>query len=96
MEEKKGYLLKMAEQLEHLDAKIAALKGKTAEAGEAAKVEINKKIEELSAKQQEARQKLQELKEAGGEKWESLKGRTEKARDSLEEAVTKILSKFKK
>jgi len=53
-------------------------------------------VAELTAKQQEARQKLQELKEAGAEKWESLKGRAEKARDSLEEGVTKILSKFKK
>jgi hypothetical protein len=96
MEEKKSYLKKMAAGLEQLDAKVAELKAKAAKAGEEAKEEIDKKVAELTAKQQEARQKLQELKEAGGEKWESLKGRAEKARDSLEETVTRILSKFKK
>jgi hypothetical protein len=96
MEEKKSYLKKMAEGLEQLDAKVAELKAKAAKAGEEAKEEIDKKVAELTAKQQEARQKLQELKEAGGEKWESLKGRAEKARDSLEETLTKILAKFKK
>jgi len=96
MEEKKTYLQKMAERLEQLDAKVAELKAKATKAGAEAKGEIDKKVAELTAKQQEARQKLQELKEAGAEKWESLKGRAEKARDSLEEAVTKILLKLKK
>ncbi len=96
MEEKKSYLRKMAEALEQLDTKVAELKAKAARAGEEAKVEIDKKVVELTAKQQEAKQKLQELKEAGADKWESLKGRTEKAREGLEEAVGKILAKFKK
>jgi predicted nucleic acid-binding Zn-ribbon protein len=96
MEEKKSYLQKMAEGLEQLDAKVSELKAKAAKAGEDAKVEIDKRVSELTAKQQEAREKLQELKEAGAEKWESLKGRAEKAKDNLEEAVTKILGKFKK
>jgi uncharacterized phage infection (PIP) family protein YhgE len=96
MEEKKTYLQKMAERLEQLDVKVTELKAKAAKAGEEAKVEIDKRVTELTAKQQEARQKLQELKEASAEKWESLKGHAEKARDSLEEGVTKILAKFKK
>jgi chromosome segregation ATPase len=96
MEEKKTYLRKMAERLEQLDAKVGELKAKAAKAGGEAKGEIDKKAAELTAKQQEARQKLQELKEAGAEKWDSLKGRAEKAQHSLEEAVAKIVAKFKK
>ncbi len=96
MEEKKTYLKKMAEQLEQLDAKVEALKDKAAKAGEEAKAEIDKRLAGLSAKQQEARQKLQELKDAGAEKWESLKARAEKARGEVEEALGKIAAKFKK
>ena len=96
MEEKKTYLKKMAEQLEQLDTKIVELKAKAAKAGKEATAEIDKRVAELTAKQQEARQKFQELKEAGAEKWESLKGRAEKARDGVEGALTKIISKLKK
>ena len=96
MEEKKTYLKKMAEQLEQLDVKVADLKIKAAKAGEDVKAEIDKRLAELTAKQQEARQKLQELKDAGAEKWESLKAKAEKARGEVEEALTKIVSKFKK
>ena len=96
MEEKKTYLKKMADQLEQLDTKIAELKAKAAKAGKEATAEIDKRVAELTAKQQEARQKLQELKEAGAEKWEYLKGRAEKARDEVEGALGKIISKFKK
>ena len=96
MEEEKTYLKKMAEYLEKLDAKVLELQAKAAKAGEEAKREIDKHVAELSAKQQVARQKLQELKEAGSGKWESLKGRAEKARDDLEETLGKIVAKFKK
>jgi chromosome segregation ATPase len=96
MEEKKTYLRKMAERLEQLDAKVAELKARGIKAREEAKGEIDKKGPELTAKQQEARQKLQELKEASAEKWDSLKGRAEKAQHNLEEAVAKIVAKFKK
>jgi chromosome segregation ATPase len=96
MEEKKTYLRKMAERLEQLDAKVAELKAKGVKVREEAKGEIDKKGAEVTAKQQEARQKLQELKEAGAEKWDSLKGRAEKAQHNLEEAVAKIVAKFKK
>ena len=96
MEEKKTYLKKMVEQLEQLDSKVAELKAKAAKAGKEATEEIDKRVAELVAKQQAARQKLQELKEAGAEKWESLKARAEKARDEAEGALGKIISKFKK
>ena len=78
MEGKRTYLRKMAERLEQLDTKVAELKAKAAKAGEEAKGEIDKRAAELTAKQQEARQKLQELKEAGAEKWDSLEGRAGK------------------
>jgi len=96
MEEKKTYLRKMAERLEQLDAKVAELKAKTTKGGGEAKGEIDKKAADLTVKQQEARKKLQELKEASAEKWDSLKSRAEKAQHNLEEAVAKIVAKFKK
>ena len=96
MEEKKTYLRKMAERLEQLDAKVAELKAKAAKTGEATKAEIDKKAADLTAKQQEFRQRLQELKEAGTGKWDSLKAKAEKAQHNLEEAVAKIVAKFKK
>jgi hypothetical protein len=96
MEEKKTYLRKLAERLEQLDAKMAELKAKAAKAGGEVKGEIDEKATELTTKQQEARQRLKELKEAGAEKWDSLKGRAEKAQHNLEEAVSKIVAKFNK
>jgi DNA-binding ferritin-like protein len=96
MEEKKTYLRKMAERLEQLDATVAELKAKAAKTGEETKAEFDKKVADLNAKQQEVLQRLRELKEAGAEKWDSLKGRAEKAQHNLEEAVGKIVAKFKK
>jgi len=96
MEEKKSYLRKMAERLDQLDAKVAEFKSKGTKAKEDVKEGIDKKADELTAKQQEAWQKLQELKEAGAEKWDSLKSVAEKAQHNLEEAITRIVAKFKK
>jgi hypothetical protein len=53
------------------------------------------KIEELRAKQETARQKIEELKRSGEEACEEIKGGVDKALDGLKEGLNRALSKFK-
>ena len=96
MEEKKTYLKRMAEGLEQLDAKISELKARAEKATGEAQADFQKRLEELRTKQEAARQKLKELRETGGAKWETIKTKAQKAWDDLSGALEKTKGKFTK
>lgn len=96
MDKKEKYLEAMEARMQEIKAKIADLQDRLGKVGADAKAELEKRLGELSDKQEAARQKLQELKGAGVEKMDVLKTRAEKAWGDLEGAVGKVMSKFKK
>jgi chromosome segregation ATPase len=96
MDKKEKYLEAMEARMQEIKAKIEDLQDRLGKVGADARAELEKRLKELSDKQEAARQKLQELKGAGAEKMEALKTRAEKVWGDLEGAVGKVMSKFKK
>ncbi len=83
-------LAKMEQKLKEWGSEIDKFRGKTDEFGTKARGRIQDQVEDLKAKQERARRKLQEMKKAGGEAWEDLRAGAESAMDDLKKAVEKI------
>jgi uncharacterized coiled-coil DUF342 family protein len=96
MGKKEEYQAKIEAQLKEWGGKLEELKARAAKAGAEAKVELNKQIESLKAKQEAAQKKLKEVREAGGEAWKEVKKGLEKSVDDLKEAWGGVLSRFRK
>lgn len=79
----------LKDKLEKLEEEIRELKMKAGKLKDAAKAEWTEKVAELDAKQNAAREKLDELAKSTGEAWESLEEGAKKAWKELEEAVRK-------
>ncbi len=83
---KEAYQEKIAAQLREWTAKIDELKDKAEGAKADVKIEMNKRLDPLRVKQEEAQAKFQALKQAGTEKWEHLRTGLGKAMDDLKTA----------
>jgi predicted nucleic acid-binding Zn-ribbon protein len=84
-------LTKMEAQLKAWSAKLNEAVAKAGDAGQQAKIDTRKQIDELKEKLAGARAKLDEAKAAGGEKWESLKSGVESTWHELEGAFKKLV-----
>ena len=94
-DKRKAYEEKIEAQLEEWNAQIALLRTRADKARAEAKIEYYKTIEALQHRQDEARVKLHELKDAGDEAWEDLKTGTEKAWAEVKATFHSAASKFK-
>jgi len=95
MESKDVYKAKVDAQIKEWAIKIADLKAKAELAESSVKVEYLKQVEALSAKKKEAQAKLEELKKAGDEAWDTLKAGLEQAVLELKDSINRAISKFK-
>lgn len=95
MEDKSAYRQKLEAKLDQWAAEIDKLQAKAAEAGADARVEYQRQVDELRDKQKDARAKLDELDDAGGDAWEDLKGGIEKAWEDLGSAVSAARERFR-
>ena len=95
MESKDVYKAKIDVQLKELSGKIAELKAKADLAEAQVKVEYLKQIDSLRAKKEETQAKLEELKKAGDDAWETLKNGVEKAASELKDSINSAIAKFK-
>ena len=84
------------EKLDALNEQIAKLSVLAAEAGEDARVELDKAVVELKAMSEQAGSKLQELKDAGAEKWEEAGSAVSSAIESLDEKFAEAWNKYGK
>lgn len=73
----------MTKSLDELNAKVEALKGRAAKAEGQAKQDLEKKLEVAKVKRDAAAKKLEELKEAGPDRWEKVKEGVGNALDDL-------------
>jgi len=94
LDKKKAYQDKIEAQLKEWSAKIDKLKVKGDKAKAEAKTLYRKQIKNLSIQQEATREKLQELKGAGGEAWEELRVGVDKALADLKGAFNRAKSKF--
>jgi hypothetical protein len=95
MSMKEAYQQKLEAQLAEWNVAIDKLKAKADKAEAEAQIEYYKQIEDMQVKQEAAREKLTELKEAGEGGWEDLKVGLESAWNSLGDAVKSATSRFK-
>lgn len=95
METKDAYKARIDAQLKEWSAKIAELKAKAEVAEASAKVEYVNQVEALRLKKEKAQAKLDELKKAGDEAWETLKAGVDQAVSDLKNSINSAVSKFK-
>ncbi len=95
MSDKELYQQRLQAQLDEWQAEIDKLKAKAEGAGAETKLEMNRQIEELESKVEDARGKLSELSLASDLAWESLKEGVEMAWESLKSAFNKTSTRFK-
>jgi predicted nuclease with TOPRIM domain len=95
MDLKQAYADKMDAQLRQWQAKIDALQAKADQAEAEQKIRYHEQIELLRTKQQQLEEKLEQLRSAGADAWEELKGGVELAWHELETAAQRAAEKFK-
>jgi len=94
-ESREAYIKKLEEKLREWSVEIDKLKAK-AEGSEAKiKEEYHKGIEDLRARSEDIKKRIQMLKESGEETWEELKSGAEKAWQEMKTAIEKATSKIK-
>lgn len=82
--------------LQEWSEEIEKIRKKADQLGAEAKVKYRDQIEDLHARQETARKKLEELKKAGGEAWEDLRKSAESAVEELKKGVESAVGKMKK
>jgi len=87
---------RMERKLDDWGGEVEKLRGKVDKLGSEAKGKFQEQAEELRVKQESARQKLHELRKAGGEAWEDLQGGAEAALDDLKKTLDKVVKKWKR
>jgi peptidoglycan hydrolase CwlO-like protein len=90
MEKTEDKVGKLEAQLKQWGARLDELVAKADRAGTAARIDNRKRIDDLKAKVHAAQAKLDEVKAAGSEKWETLKTGVESAWSELELAFKKL------
>ncbi len=95
MSEKEIYEQKIKAKLEEWRSEIDKMRAKASGASADAKLEINKKADELEAKIKEGKNKLAELVDASDDQWQSMKDDLDSKWESLKSAFSDAALKFK-
>ncbi|MGA7800407.1 MAG: coiled coil domain-containing protein [Gammaproteobacteria bacterium] len=95
MDTKEAYEQKLESQLNEWKAEITKLKAKADRSEADVRLEYQKQIGDLRAKQETAQAKLDELKRAGEGGWKDLKAGTDRAWETLHNAIKSAVSRFK-
>jgi hypothetical protein len=90
MEKTEDNVGKLETQLKQWGARLDELVAKADRAGTTARIDNRKRIDDLKAKVHAAQAKLDEVKTAGSEKWETLRTGVESAWSELELAFKKL------
>jgi len=86
----------MESRLAEMGKKIAELKERLGTVTGDVKAELERRLDAAYASQEEQRQRLQQLKDTGLEKWDNLKEQASKAWDGLEKSLQDLAAKLKK
>ena len=95
MSSRDEYVRKMQAKLDEWNKEIDRLTAKAGEVTADLKKEYSEQIEILKAKQAVARQKIEELQQAGESAWVDLKSGIELAWTAMGEAIDSARSRFK-
>ena len=95
MKTKEEYIESLAAELKEWSAEIDVLAGKAEHVASDVARKYNDEIEVLRLKQRAAATKMNELKESGGDAWESIKETADNIWDDLKSGVASVAAKFK-
>jgi hypothetical protein len=95
MKTKEEYINSLAAELKDWSAQIDLLTAKTENAAAHVRGKYIQELNDLHGKQQKAAEKMEELEEAGGDAWESVKVAADKIWDDLRLGLADATSKFK-
>ena len=95
MSTREEYIRKMQAKLEEWNREIDTLTAKAGEVTADVRHEYNEQIESLKAKQEAARQKIEELQHAGESAWEDMKAGIELAWNAIGEAIDSARDRFR-
>ncbi len=95
MSKKEAYIQRLQAQLDEWGAEIQKLKAKAGKAEADARIEYHEILEDLKEKQEKAKGKIKELRQAGDEAWKDMRSGIENAWNNLRESVKSAISKFK-
>jgi hypothetical protein len=90
------YQERIEAKLQEWGEEIESLRKKADKLGSEAKVKYRAQIDDLHARQETARIKLEELKRSGGEAWEDIRKGAESALEELKKGVEGAVGKMKK
>jgi alanyl-tRNA synthetase len=90
------YQEQIESKLNEWGEEIEQLRKKADKLGGDAREKYKEQIEELRARQETARKKLEDLKRTGGEAWEDFRSGAEAALDELKKGVEGAVAKLKK
>jgi len=95
MDKKKSYEQRLEAELNEWSAKIDVLKAKAAKTKADVEINFSEEIKMLEEKKNSAKEKLQQLQEAGDDAWVDLKSGIERAWSDLGSAISQAASRFK-
>ena len=90
------YQVQIESMLNEWGEEIEKIRKKVDKLGSEAKDNYREQIEDLRARQETARKKLEDLKRTGGEAWEDLRIGADAALDELKKGVEGAVAKLKK
>jgi len=95
MSKRDAYIEKMKDQLDELNSKMSELEAKAQEAKDDARAKYKEEMKKLSKQSKLAVAKLEEIKSAGEDTWESMVAEMEKVRDAFKHSFNYFKSQLK-
>ena len=95
MSNRDAYIQKMKDQLDDLNSKMSELEAKAQEAKDDARAKYKQEMKKLSKQSKLAVAKLDEIKSAGEDTWESMVTEMEKVRDAFKHSFNYFKSQLK-
>ncbi len=91
-----AYLKRIEEKFEDWEKEISKIKDKADKVGDEARDIYDEQLKVLRSKQKVARERIQDLRDAGAPNWGKFKSGVEEALDDLKKAVDIAVSKLRK
>ncbi len=95
MTERDQYIEKTKAKIDQWNADIDRMKARAEEVGADARIEYQKRLDEMRAQRDEAEAQLKKLREASDDAWRDMKAGFDKAWDNISGAFDSAMARFK-
>ncbi len=95
-ESRDAYIQKMQTKLKEWSSEIDKLKARADASETKIRTEYSRQVEELRARREDIRKRMEEMRDAGEESWQELRTGTEKAWNEMKTSLEKAVAKFRR